>query len=113
MFYIPLIYVPFADLVFCPTVFYIPLICVLLADLVFCHRPDPVTPIEETVRAMNWVIDQGLAFYWGTSEWTARDVTEACRIADLLGMIRPAFEQPEYSIVSRQRVEHEYAPLYR
>lgn len=45
-------------------------------DLVFCHRPDPFTPIEETVRAMNFVIEQGWAFYWGTSEWSGQQITE-------------------------------------
>jgi len=58
-------------------------------DLLFCHRPDPFTPIEETVRAMNYVIDQGWAFYWGTSEWTSAQVIEACEVADRLGLIRP------------------------
>jgi aryl-alcohol dehydrogenase-like predicted oxidoreductase len=58
-------------------------------DLIFCHRPDPRTPIEETVRAMNYVIQQGWAFYWGTSEWSAKDIIEACEVADRLGLIRP------------------------
>ncbi|GMF30567.1 unnamed protein product [Phytophthora lilii] len=55
-------------------------------DVVFCHRPDALTPIEETVRAMNFVIEQGWAFYWGTSEWLASDIREACEIADRLGL---------------------------
>jgi aryl-alcohol dehydrogenase-like predicted oxidoreductase len=58
-------------------------------DLIMCHRPDPRTPIEETVRAMNFVIDQGWAFYWGTSEWSAESIIEACEVADRLGLIRP------------------------
>ncbi|GMF43291.1 unnamed protein product [Phytophthora fragariaefolia] len=58
-------------------------------DTIFCHRPDPCTPIEETVRAMNFVIKQGWAFYWGTSEWSAHDIIEACEIADRLGLVRP------------------------
>ncbi|TMW68710.1 hypothetical protein Poli38472_006178 [Pythium oligandrum] len=82
-------------------------------DLIFCHRPDPSTPIEETVRAMNWVIEQGLAFYWGTSEWHAHDVIKACEIADRLGLIRPVMDQPEYNILERSRVDYEYVNLYK
>lgn len=82
-------------------------------DLLFCHRSDPVTPIEETVRAMNFLIDQGLTFYWGTSEWSVTDIAQACLIADRLGLIRPLMEQPQYNIFCRQRVEVEYATLYR
>ncbi|TMW68712.1 hypothetical protein Poli38472_006180 [Pythium oligandrum] len=81
-------------------------------DLIFCHRPDPRTPIEETVRAMNWVIQQGLAFYWGTSEWHAHDIIEACEIADRLGLARPVMDQPQYHILERSRVDYEFAPLY-
>ncbi|KAF1779620.1 NADP-dependent oxidoreductase domain [Phytophthora cactorum] len=58
-------------------------------DLIFCHRQDPYTPMEEIVRAMNYVIEQGWAFYWGTSEWTAAEIMEACEVADRLGLIRP------------------------
>lgn len=82
-------------------------------DVLYCHRPDPVTPLEETVRAMAWAIDKGHALYWGTSEWSARDITEACRIADALALPRPITEQPEYNLFARQRVEVEYAPLYQ
>jgi len=82
-------------------------------DLLFAHRPDPVTPVEEVVRAMNHVIDRGLAFYWGTSEWSASMITEAIAVADRLGLQRPVVEQPEYNLFARQRVEVEYAPLYR
>ncbi|KAK1947956.1 putative voltage-gated potassium channel subunit beta [Phytophthora citrophthora] len=81
-------------------------------DTIFCHRPDPCTPIEETVRAMNYVIESGKAFYWGTSEWSARDIIEACEIADRLGLIRPAFDQPQYHILERSRVEIDYGVLY-
>jgi aryl-alcohol dehydrogenase-like predicted oxidoreductase len=69
-------------------------------DLIFCHRPDPRTPIEETVRAMNFVIEQGWAFYWGTSEWNAHDIIEACEIADRLGLIRPVRCVALYCIVT-------------
>ncbi|KAF1318927.1 K+ channel protein, partial [Globisporangium splendens] len=82
-------------------------------DLIFCHRPDPRTPIEETVRAMNYVIDQGWAFYWGTSEWNAHDVIEACEIADRLGLARPVFDQPQYHILERSRVDYDFVNLYR
>lgn len=82
-------------------------------DLVFCHRPDAHTPIEETVRAMNHVIDRGWAFYWGTSEWSADQLREAWRAADQLGMIGPLMEQPQYHMFHRERVEVEYADLVR
>lgn len=82
-------------------------------DLLFCHRPDLHTPIEETVRAMNHVIDRGLAFYWGTSEWSADQIREAWRVADRLGLVGPAMEQPQYHLFHRERVEVEYAALYR
>jgi voltage-dependent potassium channel beta subunit len=82
-------------------------------DLIFCHRPDINTPIEETVRAMNHVIDQGKAYYWGTSEWSAQQITEACRVAQQLHLIAPIMEQPQYSMLHRTRFEVEYAPLYR
>ncbi|KAK1934160.1 putative voltage-gated potassium channel subunit beta [Phytophthora citrophthora] len=82
-------------------------------DVIFCHRPEPYTPIEETVRAMNFVIEQGWAFYWGTSEWLASDIREACEIADRLGLIRPIVEQSQYNIFTRDKVEFEYVDLYK
>lgn len=82
-------------------------------DLVFCHRPDYRTPIEETVRAMNHVIDRGWAFYWGTSEWNAEQIRQAYEVALRLNLIPPTMEQPEYNMFHRERVEVEYAPLYR
>lgn len=81
-------------------------------DLVFCHRPDIHTPIEETVRAMNHVIDRGKAFYWGTSEWDADQIMEAYGVARRERLIPPLMEQPEYHMFHRQRVEREYARLY-
>ncbi|MEA3335886.1 MAG: aldo/keto reductase [Chloroflexota bacterium] len=81
-------------------------------DLVFCHRPDQNTPIEETVRAMNFLIDQGKAFYWGTSEWSALHILEAYHIARREHLIPPTMEQPQYHMLHRERVEREYAPLY-
>jgi voltage-dependent potassium channel beta subunit len=73
-------------------------------DVVYCHRPDASTPMEETVRAMNWVIDQGWAFYWGTSEWSAQQITEAWGVANRLDLVGPIVEQPEYNLFSRHKV---------
>ncbi|KAF6252375.1 NADP-dependent oxidoreductase domain-containing protein [Scenedesmus sp. NREL 46B-D3] len=81
-------------------------------DVLFCHRPDPNTPIEETVRAMNWVIHQGWALYWGTSEWSAEQLQEAWRVCERLGLIGPACEQPEYNMFARKKVEDEFKPIY-
>jgi voltage-dependent potassium channel beta subunit len=82
-------------------------------DLVFCHRPDIHTPIEETVRAMTHVINQGQAFYWGTSEWSAADILEAYHIARREHLIPPLMEQPQYNMLERERFEKEYARLYQ
>eukprot|EP00644_Phytophthora_capsici_P002905 jgi/Phyca11/129521/e_gw1.85.33.1 len=82
-------------------------------DVVFCHRPEAYTPIEETVRAMNFIIDQGWAFYWGTSEWPPSAIDEACAIADRLGLIRPIVEQPQYNIFERSKVEFQYVDAYK
>jgi voltage-dependent potassium channel beta subunit len=82
-------------------------------DLIFCHRPDPDTPIEETVRAMDLVIRQGKAFYWGTSEWCAADIMKADAVARQCGLTPPSMEQPQYHMLHRRRVELEYLPLYR
>jgi voltage-dependent potassium channel beta subunit len=81
-------------------------------DLYFCHRPDPNTPIEETVRAMNTLIEQGKVLYWGTSEWSAAEIESAVEIAQRLNLIAPTMEQPQYNLFHRDRVESEYAPLY-
>jgi voltage-dependent potassium channel beta subunit len=82
-------------------------------DLFFCHRPDPTTPIEETVRAMDDLIHQGLVLYWGTSEWSAADIMRAHSLARELGLTPPQMEQPQYNMLHRERVEKEYLPLYR
>jgi voltage-dependent potassium channel beta subunit len=82
-------------------------------DLLFCHRPDLYTPVEETVWTMNQIIQQGKAFYWGTSEWSAMQIMEAYGIARREHLIPPLMEQPEYNMFHRQRVEVEYAPLYQ
>ncbi len=81
-------------------------------DLVFCHRPDPRTPIEETVRAMNYLINQGKCFYWGTSEWSAQQIMEAVSVARREHLIAPQMEQPQYHMLHRDRVEREYKRLY-
>jgi voltage-dependent potassium channel beta subunit len=81
-------------------------------DLYFCHRPDPETPIEETVRAMSDLVRQGKVFYWGTSEWSAAQIGEAHTIARAAGLEEPTMEQPQYNLFHRERVENEYAPLY-
>lgn len=81
-------------------------------DLYFCHRPDVETPIEETVRTMHDLIQQGKILYWGTSEWNAQQLTEACEVARALGMTPPTMEQPQYNLLHRERVEKEYTPLY-
>jgi len=82
-------------------------------DVVFCHRPDPWTPIEETVRSMDYLINNGKAFYWGTSEWSSAEITRAVEIANRLGLIAPIVEQPQYNMLHRERFEVEYAPLYK
>ena len=81
-------------------------------DLVYCHRPDPQTPIEETVHAMSDMITQGKALYWGTSEWSAADIRAAWEIAERHHLHKPVVEQPEYHLFHRKRVELEYARLY-
>lgn len=82
-------------------------------DLIFCHRPDPQTPIEETVRAMDDILHRGQALYWGTSEWSAAQIMQAYGIARQYGLYPPQMEQPQYNMLHRERVEKEYAPLYK
>ena len=81
-------------------------------DLVYCHRPDPHTPIEETVWAMSDMITRGKALYWGTSEWSAQEIQSAWDIADKHHLHKPVTEQPQYHLFHRRRVEKEYARLY-
>ena len=81
-------------------------------DLVFCHRPDPNTPIEETVWAMNDIIASGKALYWGTSEWSADEIRAAWEIAERHHLRKPVMEQPEYNLLRRDKVEKEFARLY-
>jgi voltage-dependent potassium channel beta subunit len=81
-------------------------------DLFFCHRPDPETPIEETVRAMTDLVHQGKIFYWGTSEWSAEQLTEAYKVAEKYQLVPPTMEQPQYNLLHREKVEKEFAKLY-
>ena len=81
-------------------------------DLLFCHRPDPNTPLEETIMAMDAIVRSGMALYWGTSEWPAGLINQAKDLAKELGAIGMTMEQPEYNLFNRQRVEVEYADLY-
>lgn len=81
-------------------------------DLVYAHRPDRNTPIEETVRAFNHLIDAGKAFYWGTSEWNSEEIAMAWGVANRLNMIGPLMEQPQYNLLSREKVEKEFSLLY-
>ena len=81
-------------------------------DLYLCHRPDPETPIAETVAAMDMLVRQGKVLYWGTSEWPAEAIDEAHRVAAAAHLYAPVLEQPQYNLLHRARVEQEYAPLY-
>lgn len=81
-------------------------------DLIYCHRPDPNTPIEETVWTMSDIIQRGYALYWGTSEWSAAEIEQAYQIADKYHLRKPIVEQPQYNLLAKDRVEKEYAPLY-
>lgn len=81
-------------------------------DLYFCHRPDPETPIEETVRAMTDLITQGKILYWGTSEWSAQEITEAHVVARQYHLVPPTMEQPQYNLFCRENVEKKLKPLF-
>jgi voltage-dependent potassium channel beta subunit len=81
-------------------------------DLVFCHRPDPDTPLDETVWAMSEMITAGKVLYWGTSEWSAAEIAAAWHVADRHHLHKPVMEQPQYNMLHRDRVEQEYARLY-
>src|SRR5271163_3664777 len=82
-------------------------------DIIMAHRPDPWTPMEEVVRGFTQMINDGKAFYWGTSEWSAFEIEHAHHIAAVHHLIAPVAEQPEYNLFARQRFESEYEPLYR
>jgi voltage-dependent potassium channel beta subunit len=82
-------------------------------DLYFCHRPDKNTPIEETVWAMNHLLQQGKILYWGTSEWSAQEVMEAHMVARDLRLIGPTMEQPQYNMFERQKMEVEFSQIFK
>lgn len=82
-------------------------------DLYFCHRPDPLTPVEETVRTMNDLIQQGKILYWGTSEWPADLITQAYVVARENKLIGPTMEQPQYNMLNREKMEKEFLRLFR
>ena len=82
-------------------------------DVIYCHRPDKNTPVEETCRAMNYVIENGKAFYWGTSEWDADQIMLAYKICEKLNLMRPIVEQTQYNLLHRERIEREYANLFK
>ena len=82
-------------------------------DLIYCHRPDPTTPVEETVWAMHNIIEWGKALYWGTSEWPATEIITAIEIADRHHLHKPVMEQPQYNMLVRERFEKEYARLFK
>ena len=81
-------------------------------DVIFAHRPDPVTPIEETCRAFNWLIENGKAFYWGTSAWTPEQAMEAHLCCEKLGLIKPIVEQAEYNLIMRKEFEVDLLPIF-
>jgi aryl-alcohol dehydrogenase-like predicted oxidoreductase len=81
-------------------------------DVLFCHRPDYDTPLEETCRAMSWVIDNNKAFYWGTSEWPADRITKAIEICERYNLHKPIVEQPQYSMLVRDAFEKDYRRLF-
>jgi voltage-dependent potassium channel beta subunit len=81
-------------------------------DLIYCHRPDPETPVEETVWAMSDIVDSGRALYWGTSEWSADEIRAAWEVAERHHLRKPVVEQPEYNLFRRRKVEVEFARLY-
>jgi voltage-dependent potassium channel beta subunit len=82
-------------------------------DLYFCHRPDPDTPIVETIETMDLLVRQGKVLYWGTSEWSAEQIEKAFVICEDRNLIRPTMEQPQYHMFHRKRVESELAHLCR
>ncbi|MBL0055017.1 MAG: aldo/keto reductase [Chitinophagaceae bacterium] len=82
-------------------------------DLYFCHRPDKQTPVEETVWAMNHLIQQGKVLYWGTSEWSGVEIMEAHKVAQQYGLIGPTMEQPQYNLFEREKIEKEFLQIYK
>eukprot|EP00939_MAST-03C_sp_MAST-3C-sp1_P002154 g2154.t1 len=81
-------------------------------DIVYAHRPDSNVPMEEVVRAFSYIVESGQSMYWGTSEWSKEEIREATKVARELRLVAPTVEQPQYSMLVRTRVEHEYADLF-
>lgn len=82
-------------------------------DVVHAHRADPTVPMEEVVRAFSYLVEKGFAFYWGTSEWSAQQIQEAIMIAEKYNLVKPIVEQPQYSMLHRERFEVEYDPIFK
>lgn len=82
-------------------------------DLYLCHRPDKNTPMEEVVRTMNTLIEQGKILYWGTSEWSASEIVQAHAVAKDLRLIAPQVEQPEYNLFAREKMENDYLTIFK
>lgn len=82
-------------------------------DLLFCHRPDPNTPLEETILAMDYLVRGGHALYWGTSEWSEEQISSAYQLAGKLNCIPPSMEQPKYNLFFREHLEKDYVPLFK
>jgi voltage-dependent potassium channel beta subunit len=80
-------------------------------DIYFCHRPDPETPLRETIQAMNTLIEKGKVLYWGTSEWPADQIAAACDLCERHGWYLPKVEQPQYSMLHREPVESQVLPV--
>jgi len=81
-------------------------------DVVFCHRPESETPLLETCRAMNYLIEEGYAFYWGTSMWKADTIYKAISLCELHNLIKPSVEQPHYNMLFRDHFEKELSHLF-
>ena len=81
-------------------------------DIIYAHRYDFQTPLEETCKAFSWVIDHNLALYWGTSEWSADQISEAILLCEKLGLHAPVVEQPNYNMLVREKFEKEYGPIF-
>ena len=82
-------------------------------DLFYCHRPDKNTPVEETVWAMNHLIQQGKVLYWGTSEWSGVEILEAHKVAQQYHLIGPTMEQPQYNLFERNKIENEFLQIFK
>ena len=82
-------------------------------DMFFCHRPDKNAPVEETVWAMNHLIQQGKVLYWGTSEWSGVEIMEAHKVAQQYRLIGPTMEQPQYNLFERNKMENEFLQIFK